>query len=63
MLADEAYPKWPAKQVKKLLRNQFVHNIRSSSIQFKLMKELPATIDEALQKATRRELVEVAQRQ
>ena len=63
MLADKAYPKWPAKQVKELPRNQFVHGIHSSSIQFKLMKELPATIDEALQNATRWELVEVAQRQ
>ena len=41
VLADKAYPKWPAKQVKELLRNQFVHGIRSSSIQLELMKELP----------------------
>ena len=61
-LADKAYPKWPAEQIKELLRNQFIHGIRSSSIQLELMKELPATMDEALQKATQQELVEAAQR-
>ena len=62
VLADKAYPKWPAEQVKKLPRNQFVHGIRSSSIQLELMKNLPGTMDGALQKATQLELVEAAQR-
>ena len=61
-LADKAYPKWPAEQIKELLRNQFIHGIRSSSIQLELMKELPASMDEALQKPTQQELVEAAQR-
>ena len=62
VLADKTYPRWPAEQVKKLLRNQFVHGICSSSIQLELMKNLPGTMDEALQKATQQELVEAAQR-
>ena len=62
VLADKAYPKWPTEQVKELLRNQFVHGIRSSSIQLELMKNLPGTMDGALQKATQLELVEAAQR-
>ena len=33
VLADKAYPKWPAEQVKEVLRNQFVHGIRSSAVQ------------------------------
>ena len=61
VLANKAYPKWPAKLVKELLRNQFVHGICLSSIQLELMKELPGTIDETLEKATQRELVEAAQ--
>ena len=63
VLANKAYLKWPAEQVKELLRIQFVHGICSSSIQFELMKNLPGTMDEALQKATQQELVEAAQRQ
>lgn len=62
VLADKAYPKWPAEQVTELLRNQFVHGIRSSSIQLELMKNLPGTMDGALQD-TQLELVEAAQRQ
>jgi hypothetical protein len=61
-LADKAYPKWPAEQIKELLRNRFIHGIHSSSIQLELMKNLPGSMDEALQKATQQELVEAAQR-
>lgn len=27
VLADKAYPKWPAEQIKEVLRNQFIHGI------------------------------------
>ena len=62
VLADKAYPKWPAEQIKEVLRNQFIHGIRSSSIQLKLMKEMPKNLDEALQLATQQESVEAAQK-
>ena len=51
VLADKAHPKWPAEQVKEVLRNQFIHGIRSSAVQLKLMKDMPKTLDEALQLA------------
>ena len=52
-LADQAYPKWPDEQIKKLLRYQFIQGIRSSLIQLHLMKEAPETLDAALQLANR----------
>ena len=62
VLADKAYPKWPADQIKEVLRNQFIHGIQSSSIQLKLMKEMPKNLDEALQLATQQESVKKAQK-
>ena len=41
VLADRAYPKWSAEQRKELVQNQFVQGVRSSSVQLKLMKEMP----------------------
>ena len=61
-LPDKAYPKWPAEQVKEVLRNQFIHGIRSSSVQLKLMKDMPKTLDDALQLASQQESVEAAQK-
>lgn len=56
------YLKWPAQQSRELLRNQFIHGIRSSAIQLKLMKDMPGTIDEALQLASQQQTVEEAQK-
>lgn len=61
-LADKAYPKWPAEQVKEVLRNQFIHGLRSSSIQLELMKKMPGSMDEVLQISNQQELVEMAQK-
>ena len=62
VLADRAYPKWSAEQRKELLRNQFVQCVRSSSVQLKLMKEMPATLEDALTMANHIQTVEEAQK-
>ena len=62
VLADRAYPKWSAEQRKELLRNQFVQGVRSSSVQLKLMKEMPATLEDALTMANQIQTVEEAQK-
>ncbi|KAL5517489.1 hypothetical protein EMCRGX_G003040 [Ephydatia muelleri] len=62
VLADRAYPKWSAEQRKELLRNQFVQGFRSSSVQLKLMKEMPATLEDALTMANQIQTVEEAQK-
>ena len=62
VLADRDYPKWSAEQRKELLRNQFVQGVRSSSVQLKLMKEMPATLENALTMANQIQTVEEAQK-
>ena len=62
VLADRAYPKWSAEQRKELLRNQFVQGVRSSLVQLKLMKEMPATLEDALTMANQIQTVEEAQK-
>eukprot|EP00731_Ephydatia_muelleri_P038814 Em0923g1a len=62
VLADRAYPKWSAEQRKELLRNQFVQGFSSSSVQLKLMKEMPATLEDALTMANQIQTVEEAQK-
>ena len=62
VLVDKAYPKWSAEQVKEVLRNHFIQGVRSSSIQLKLMKEMPTILDAALQLASQQESVEAAQK-
>ena len=62
VLADRAYPKWSAEQRKELLRNQFVQGVRSSSVQLKLMKEMPSTLEDVLTMANQIQTVEEAQK-
>lgn len=62
ILADKAYPSWSAEQQKEILKSQFIQGIRSSSVQLWLMREMPATMDEALSIANRQETVEMAQK-
>ena len=51
MLADKAYPGWSNDQLLQLVRDQFVQGLRSSTVQLRLMKEMPDTLDEALKLA------------
>jgi hypothetical protein len=62
VLADKAYPRWPPEQRAELLRNQFIQGVRSPSIQLRLMKDTPATLDDALRTASQQETVETAQK-
>ena len=61
-LADKAYPGWTNEQRLQLVRDQFVQGVCSSTVQLRLMKEMPNTLDEALQLAIQQESVETAQR-
>ena len=45
-----------------MVRNHFIQGVRSSSIQLKLMREMPATLADAVRLASLQETVEAAQR-
>eukprot|EP00731_Ephydatia_muelleri_P019461 Em0012g286a len=62
VLADKAYPGWSNDQRLQLVRDQFVQGLRSSTVQLRLMKEMPETLDEALKLAIQQESVEAAQK-
>ena len=62
MLADKAYPSWTVEQRTEILRNHFVQGISSPSVQLRLMREMPATFDDALQVAVQLQSVETAQK-
>ena len=61
MLAGRAHSSWSDKQQLELARNQFIHGIRSSTIQLQLMHDMPATLDAALSAVQKLETVEAAQ--
>ena len=44
------------------IRNQFIQGVRSPSIQLRLMKDVPATLNDALRIASQQETVETAQK-
>ena len=62
MLADKAYPGWSGEQRQEVVRNQFMQGVTSPSIQLQLMREMPATLDQALDLARHLESVELAQK-
>ena len=62
MLADKAYPSWTAEQRREVLRNHFIQGLVSPSVQLRLMREIPATFDDALQLAVQLQSVETAQK-
>ena len=62
MLADKAYPGWSGEQRQEVVRNQFMQGVTSPSIQLQLMREMPATLDQALDLAHHLESVELAQK-
>ena len=61
-LADKAYPQWSTEQRQEMVRNHFIQGVRSPTVQLKLMREMPATLAEALQLAMQQETVESAQK-
>ena len=58
-LADKAYPNWPGEQLNELVRDQC---IRSCTVQLRLMRERPKTLNEALQLAGQYQGVEESQK-
>ena len=62
VLVDKAYSKWDNERRKELVRNQFIHGIHSSTVQLRLMREMPSDLDDTLTLAMQQEAVEAAQR-
>ena len=62
VLADKAYSKWDNERRKELVRNQFIQGICSSTVQLRLMREMPSDLDDTLKLAMQQEAVEAAQR-
>ena len=62
VLADKAYPSWSSEQRQEVLRNQFIQGIASPSVQLRLMRDMPGTLDDALKLAIQLQTVEAAQK-
>ncbi len=61
VLADKAYPTWTAGQRGEVLRNHFIQGVSSPSVQLRLMREMPETLEAALSLAIQQQSVETAQ--
>ena len=67
VLADKVYPNWTADQRGEvlrnhILRNHFIQGVSSPSVQLRLMRKMPATLDAALSLAVQQQSVETAQK-
>ena len=61
-LASKAFPGWTDAQRQELARNQFIQGVLSPSIQLRLMREMPASLETALEEAGKLESIEAAQK-
>ncbi|KAL5501942.1 hypothetical protein EMCRGX_G008625 [Ephydatia muelleri] len=61
MLVDKAYPSWSTDRRLEMARQQFVHGVSSPSIQMRLLKKGPETLEAALELARQWESAELAQ--
>ena len=50
-IAAKAFPDWTNAQMEELARNQFIQGVASPTVQVELMKEMPDTIDAAVETA------------
>ena len=57
MLADKAYPTWTAEQHQEVVSNQFIQGVK-----FQVVREMPATLDQAQELAHGLKSVELAQK-
>ena len=57
MLADKAYPTWTAEQHQEVVSNQFIQGVK-----FQVVREMPATLDQAQELTDGLESVELAQK-
>ena len=62
MLADKAYPLWSTEQRQEVLRNQFIQGITSPLVQLRLIRDMPATLDDVLKLFIQLQTVEAAQK-
>ena len=62
MIASKAFPDWSNAQRGELVRIQFIQGVASPTVQVQWMKEMPATIDAALETARKLVAVELAQK-
>ena len=62
MLVDKVYPSWSADRRLEMAHQQFVHGVSSPSIQMRLLKRGPETLEAALGLARQWESAELAQR-
>ena len=60
-LVDKAYPKWDPENRLEVARNQFIQRIESPFVQLILMKEMPKTLDVAVELAQQQYCIEAAQ--
>ena len=61
-LADKTYSQWNGEQRLEVVRRQFIQGLRSSSMQLKLMRENPDSLDEVVRLACQWETIEAAQK-
>ena len=61
MLADKAYPSWSAERRLEMAREQFIHGVISPSVQMRLLRKQPESLEAALDLASQWESVELAQ--
>ena len=59
----QGVPKWDPEHRFEVTRNQFIQGIESSSVQLILMKEMPKTLDVAVELAQQQYCIEAAQKQ
>jgi hypothetical protein len=61
-LASKAFPGWTDVQRQELVRNQFIQGVLSPTIQLRLMREMTASLEAALEEAGKLESIEAAQK-
>eukprot|EP00731_Ephydatia_muelleri_P013152 Em0007g462a len=62
MIASKAFPDWSNGQLEELVRNQFIQGLVSPTMQMQLMKDMPHSINDAMELARKLETAEQAQR-
>ncbi|KAL5503656.1 hypothetical protein EMCRGX_G010639 [Ephydatia muelleri] len=62
MIASKAFPDWSNGQLEELVRNQFIQGSVSPTVQMQLMKDMPHSINDAVELARKLETAEQAQR-
>ena len=62
MIASKAFPDWSNGQLEELVRNQFIQGLVSPTVQMQLMKDMPRSINDAVELARKLETAEQAQR-